>query len=204
MPSVAVAIFPGVQALDVAGPVDVFSEANKFLPRNAHYQVTLLSAEPNTLRASNGMALVADDTFEGTRRAFDLAQQFLLLAAKRDLPADAVDRLVARDIDQPRPRIGRRIGGGPALQRDRESILQRVLGEVEIADQADQRRQRPTRLGTEYFFDIGRGHAVGQSGNVIPGRPKDAAGSPTKISKTTPCKVRMPDRNTVNYKPRSA
>jgi transcriptional regulator GlxA family with amidase domain len=73
MPSVAVAIFPGVQALDVAGPVDVFSEANKFLPRNAHYQVTLLSAEPNTLRASNGMALVADDTFEGTRRAFDLA-----------------------------------------------------------------------------------------------------------------------------------
>ena len=27
MPTVAVAIFPGVQALDVAGPVDVFSEA---------------------------------------------------------------------------------------------------------------------------------------------------------------------------------
>ena len=31
MPTVAIAIFPGVQALDVAGPVDVFSEANRFI-----------------------------------------------------------------------------------------------------------------------------------------------------------------------------
>ena len=90
-------------------------------------------------------------------------QQFVrelsLLAAKRDLPAQAVDRLVAPDIDQPRPRIGRRIGGGPAFQRHRECILQRVLGEIEIVDQADQRRQRPTRLVTECFFDFGWCHA---------------------------------------------
>ena len=82
-------------------------------------------------------------------------RQLALLAAKRDLPADPVDRLVASDIDQPRPRIGRRIGGGPAFQRHRERILQRILGEIEIADQADQRRQRPTRLVAEYFFDFG-------------------------------------------------
>jgi transcriptional regulator GlxA family with amidase domain len=73
MPTVAVAIFPGVQALDVAGPVDVFSEANLFLPAEAHYHVTLVSAEPGTLRASNGMTLVADRTFEQAEQGFDLA-----------------------------------------------------------------------------------------------------------------------------------
>ena len=45
------------------------------------------------------------------RRRRGLQQQFvrqrLLLAAKRDVAADAVDRLVAADIDQPRARIGR-------------------------------------------------------------------------------------------------
>jgi transcriptional regulator GlxA family with amidase domain len=73
MPTVAVAIFPGVQALDVAGPVDVFSEANQFLPPEAHYEVTLVSAEPGALRASNGMTLVADQTFEEAAQGFDLA-----------------------------------------------------------------------------------------------------------------------------------
>ena len=54
MPTVAIAIFPGVQALDVAGPVDVFSEANRFVSPDARYEVTLLSADDAPLRASNG------------------------------------------------------------------------------------------------------------------------------------------------------
>jgi transcriptional regulator GlxA family with amidase domain len=73
MRTVAVAIFPGVQALDVAGPIDVFSEANQFLPANQRYDVTLLSAETGTVRASNGMALVADTTFARAGQTFDLA-----------------------------------------------------------------------------------------------------------------------------------
>mgnify|MGYP003694247669 CR=1 FL=1 len=84
-------------------------------------------------------------------------RQLLLLAAKRDRAANAIDRLVASDIDQPRPRIDRQIGGRPALQRHRKCILQRVLGEIEIADEADQRRQRPARLVAEDFFDLGAG-----------------------------------------------
>ncbi|HEY1998183.1 GlxA family transcriptional regulator [Paraburkholderia sp.] len=87
MPTVAVAIFPGVQALDVAGPVDVFSEANQFLPLEEHYEVSLLSGEPGALRASNGMTLVADDTFEHARRDFDLA----LVAGGPALPDSAPD-----------------------------------------------------------------------------------------------------------------
>ncbi|MEW6345045.1 MAG: GlxA family transcriptional regulator [Paraburkholderia sp.] len=92
MPTVAVAIFPGVQALDVAGPVDVFSEANQFLPPEAHYTVTLLSAEPGALRASNGMTLVADQTFEQASRPFDLA----LVAGGPGLPESKPDARLLR------------------------------------------------------------------------------------------------------------
>ena len=73
MPTVAIAIFPGVQALDVAGPVDVFSEANGFIAPDDRYEVKLLSAESAPLRASNGMTLVADATFGEARGPFDLA-----------------------------------------------------------------------------------------------------------------------------------
>src|SRR5258708_5067511 len=84
MPTVAIAIFPGVQALDVAGPVDVFSEANRFIAPQNRYEVTLLSAEPGPLRASNGMTLIADVTFDQPRRPFDLA----LVAGGPALPGD--------------------------------------------------------------------------------------------------------------------
>jgi transcriptional regulator GlxA family with amidase domain len=73
MPSVAIAIFPGVQALDVAGPVDVFAEANRFIDSAEHYRVTLVAADAGTMRASNGMSLTADATFDAERRSFDLA-----------------------------------------------------------------------------------------------------------------------------------
>jgi transcriptional regulator GlxA family with amidase domain len=73
MPSVAIAIFPDVQALDVAGPVDVFAEANRFVAPEDRYTVTLLSADARTLRASNGMSLTADQTFGEARGYFDLA-----------------------------------------------------------------------------------------------------------------------------------
>ena len=87
MPSVAIAIFPGVQALDVAGPVDVFAEANGFIDGQDRYEVTLLAADDKPLRASNGMTLTADDTFESTRRTFDLA----LIAGGPELPVSMPD-----------------------------------------------------------------------------------------------------------------
>jgi transcriptional regulator GlxA family with amidase domain len=73
MPTVAIAIFPGVQALDVAGPVDVFCEANQFIAPAHRYEVKLVGAEAAPLRASNGMMLVADTTFGEARGPFDLA-----------------------------------------------------------------------------------------------------------------------------------
>jgi putative intracellular protease/amidase len=41
----AIIIFPGVQALDVAGPLDVFAEANRFVAREAGYAPTILGTE---------------------------------------------------------------------------------------------------------------------------------------------------------------
>jgi hypothetical protein len=40
---------------------------------------------------------------------------------------------------------------GPALQRHRESVPQRILGEIEISHEADQGRQRPARLVAKDF-----------------------------------------------------
>lgn len=88
MPTVAIAIFPGVQALDVAGPVDVFAEANTFVTPQYRYKTTLLSADPGATRASNGMTMSADDTFDRAPRRFGLA----LVAGGPALPKEAPDR----------------------------------------------------------------------------------------------------------------
>ena len=92
MRSVAIAIFPGVQALDVAGPLDVFSEANGFLPAGEHYAVTVVGPERGVLRASNGLAIVADSTFDEVPQRFDL----VLVAGGPALPVAQPDaRLTA-------------------------------------------------------------------------------------------------------------
>jgi len=62
-------------------------------------------------------------------------------------PPQLVDRLEAARRDQPRARIAGHALGRPALHRRREGFLQRLLGEIEIAEQADQRREDPARLG---------------------------------------------------------
>lgn len=49
----------GVQVLDVAGPADVFAEAN-VCARHRAYDVRILAAGPGTLRASSGMRLMPD------------------------------------------------------------------------------------------------------------------------------------------------
>src|SRR6516225_10794267 len=86
-------------------------------------------------------------------------RQLVLLAAECGLPAHAIDCLVACDIDAPCPRIGWRLGRRPAFQRNRKGLLQRVFGKIEIADEADERGQRPPRLVAEYPVDFDRRHA---------------------------------------------
>jgi transcriptional regulator GlxA family with amidase domain len=48
-------VLDGVQALDVAGPLDVFAEANLLLPEKDRYEITLVGAHPGSVVCSSGM-----------------------------------------------------------------------------------------------------------------------------------------------------
>lgn len=52
-----IVVFDGIQALDVAGPMDVFAEANTFLPEDKHYEISLIGLRPGPVRCSNGMEI---------------------------------------------------------------------------------------------------------------------------------------------------
>jgi len=89
---VAIAIHEGVQALDVAGPVDVFTEANAYLDVSNRYQTLLIAADRHPVRASNGMRILGDITFDDATEDFDVA----LIAGGPALPTAFPDpRLVA-------------------------------------------------------------------------------------------------------------
>ncbi|WP_152222932.1 GlxA family transcriptional regulator [Pseudomonas sp. SCB32] len=83
MKRVAMLLFPGVQALDVSGPLDVFAEANAFVPPGQGYQVVTLAAPPLPLRASNGQWLGADFSLEQ-----GLAADILLVPGGPKLPEE--------------------------------------------------------------------------------------------------------------------
>ncbi|MBR0643030.1 GlxA family transcriptional regulator [Plastoroseomonas hellenica] len=87
MTSVALAIFPDVQALDVAGPLDAFMEANRFIGEGRGYAVTLVGADRAPVRASNGMLITPDASFDEACSGFDLA----LVAGGPSLPATVPD-----------------------------------------------------------------------------------------------------------------
>ncbi len=100
--TVALAIFPGVQSLDVAGPLDVFYEANRFLPADRGYGLTLVAASTEPFRSSNGLRLAADMRFDEARAPFDL----VLVAGGPDLPQAAADADLVAWLRHATPRAG--------------------------------------------------------------------------------------------------
>ena len=90
MRSVALIVFPGVQALDVFGPTDVFAEANRFLLPDAQYRLELISTERDTLRCSSGLRIQADRHFSDIEDGHDL----LLVAGGPALVQEALDEAV--------------------------------------------------------------------------------------------------------------
>ncbi len=82
-PLVAIVTFPGVQILDVTGPLEVFSTATRLLPQ-ATYRTVLVSTHGGDVAASCGMRFAT--------------------TAIADLESDEVDTLVVaggRDMDEP-------------------------------------------------------------------------------------------------------
>ncbi|WP_097306565.1 GlxA family transcriptional regulator [Pseudomonas chlororaphis] len=80
--TVAIVVFAGVQALDVSGPMDVFAEANRFLPPEAHYRLQVIGLEQGALACSNGLNLLPHLPFGEALEACDL----LLVAGGPQLP----------------------------------------------------------------------------------------------------------------------
>src|ERR1700674_3985782 len=70
------------------------------------------------------------------------------------LPAKAIDRPVAGGGDDPARRTGRQSTGWPSLHRRREGVLDRLLGNVDVAEDANQHGHRASVLFTEYTFNL--------------------------------------------------
>ena len=84
---VAIVIHDGVQALDVAGPLDVFAEANAFVAVEDRYETLLVAEGHAPLRASSGLRMVPDLSFAEA----DGAYAMVLVAGGPALPTAAPD-----------------------------------------------------------------------------------------------------------------
>jgi transcriptional regulator GlxA family with amidase domain len=72
MKSIAFFLFPDLLLLDVAGPMEVFSIANRFLDPEKRYQITSVAFKKMSVRASNGFVVQAGQLLDETDSAFDL------------------------------------------------------------------------------------------------------------------------------------
>lgn len=103
MPTIAILIFPGVQALDVSGPMDVFAEANSFLPAEQQYAIEVLGTQEGLLRCSNGLSLAAHRHYAQANDACDL----LLVAGGPGLPAQPYDAALSAWLARAAGKAGR-------------------------------------------------------------------------------------------------
>jgi transcriptional regulator GlxA family with amidase domain len=79
---IAILTFPGAQSLDVTGPMDVFAEANRFLPPADRYQMQVVGTEPGPLACSNGMLIQPHAVYDALDDTFEL----LIVAGGPELP----------------------------------------------------------------------------------------------------------------------
>jgi transcriptional regulator GlxA family with amidase domain len=78
----ALVVFEGAQALDIAGPLDVFAEANSLLPEGQRYDVSMVGVRPGNIRCSNGMEIVVPYSYQNYPGHCDL----LLVAGGPRMP----------------------------------------------------------------------------------------------------------------------
>lgn len=72
MKTVAMVLFPDFLLLDMAGPMEVFSVANRYLKPEDHYHLTTLGTEHGALRASNGVMVQTDRHIDDPFQTYDL------------------------------------------------------------------------------------------------------------------------------------
>jgi transcriptional regulator GlxA family with amidase domain len=72
MTTVALLAFAGAQSIDIAGPMDVFAEANRFLLPGSHFKFEVVGIGRGPLRCSNGVTILADRHFSEAHDTYDL------------------------------------------------------------------------------------------------------------------------------------
>ena len=72
MKTVAMVLFPDLLLLDMAGPMEVFSIANRYLAPGDRYELSTIGTEPGALRASNGVNVQADLHIDQANERYDL------------------------------------------------------------------------------------------------------------------------------------
>ncbi|GJG99777.1 GlxA family transcriptional regulator [Paraburkholderia terrae] len=69
---IAIVVLDGVQALDIAGALDVFAEANKCLRAACQYQVSLIGERAGPIACSNSMQLSVPFDYTAFRTSVDV------------------------------------------------------------------------------------------------------------------------------------
>lgn len=68
---VVIAVFPGIQALDLVGPLEVFHAAHRQVADGRGYRVEVVAESTDVLRTSSGLQLLADRSFSSIRGTID-------------------------------------------------------------------------------------------------------------------------------------
>ena len=76
-----------------------------------------------------------------------------LLDGSLALPANSVERLVAGGYDDPRSRVAGYARPRPRLQRGNEGTLHRLLGGIDVAEDADEGAYQPSVFEAEGGLD---------------------------------------------------
>ena len=92
------------------------------------------------------------------------------LRSERAIAANAIDCPVARSRHEPRARVGGDSVPGPALGRDRERLLRGFLGEIEIAEEADQGSEDIAPLVAEDPVEVRHHSWMGRTSTAPPMR----------------------------------
>jgi transcriptional regulator GlxA family with amidase domain len=100
--SVALLALPGVQLLDVSGPLDVFAEANA-QAKAAAYRLQVIGSRPGPIRSSSGIRLLADATIDVRGGGFDT----LLVAGCPDAAQTSPDPRVLEWLREVAPGLRR-------------------------------------------------------------------------------------------------
>ena len=113
---VAMLGFPDAQILDIAGPLEVFARASRWLTdeglvKAPVYEITLVAATPGSLAMSNGLRFVVEKSIE----RLDTALDTLMVAGGLGVTAAMSDPRLLAWLRKIAPRVRRRLCGLPVV-----------------------------------------------------------------------------------------